>query len=69
MGPLVMLEKGGRMTAKRYLETVKKHFLPFYRRMVRKYRSGVVLQEDNAPWHTAKVVQRFFDKARVKRLR
>jgi hypothetical protein len=49
MGPLVMLEKGGRMTAKRYLETVKKHFLPFYRRMVRKYGSSVVLQEDNAP--------------------
>ena len=30
MGPLVIIEKGGRMTAKRYLETVKKHFLPFY---------------------------------------
>ena len=30
MGPLVIIEKGGTMTAKQYLETVKKHFLPFY---------------------------------------
>lgn len=37
MGPLVIIEQGERMTAKRYLQTVKKHFLPFYRRMIRKY--------------------------------
>jgi hypothetical protein len=49
MGPLVIIEKGGRMTAKRYLQTVKKHVIPFYYRMVRKYGSDVVMQEDNAP--------------------
>ena len=59
MGPLVIIEKGGKMTAKRYLETIKKHFLPFYRRMVRKYGPEVVMQEDNAPWHTAKLVGHF----------
>jgi hypothetical protein len=30
MGPLVIIEKGGRITAKRYLKTLKKHFIPFY---------------------------------------
>jgi len=30
MGPLVIIEKGGRITAKHYLETLKKHFIPFY---------------------------------------
>jgi hypothetical protein len=50
------------MTAKRYLQTVKKHFLPFYRRMVRKYGQDVVLKEDNALWHTAKVVQSYLDR-------
>ena len=43
IGPLVIIEKGGRMTAKRYLETLKKHFIPFYERMRRKYRLGVVM--------------------------
>ena len=57
MGPLVILEEGGRMTASRYLETVKNYFVPFYKRMCRKYGPGVVMQEDNAPWHTAKIVR------------
>jgi len=69
MGPLVILKQGRRMTAKQYLQTAKKYFLPFYRRMVRKYGRNVVLQEDNAPWHTAKIVQSHFDRQKVKRLR
>jgi len=47
------------MTVKRYLETLKEHFIPFYRRIVKKYGPGVVMQEDNAPWHTAKVVRKY----------
>jgi hypothetical protein len=43
IGPLVVILKGGTMTAKRYLETVKKHFLPFYRRIKRKYSPEVVM--------------------------
>jgi hypothetical protein len=69
MGPLVVIPKGGTMTAKRYLETVKKHFLPFYRRMKRKYGPEVVMQEDNAPWHKAKIVTAYLNKQKVKRLR
>ena len=68
MGPLVILEKGGTMTAQRYLETVKEHFIPFYRRMVRKYGPGVVIQEDNASWHKAKLVTDYLDRRRIKRL-
>ena len=39
IGPLVILEKGETLTAQRYLETVKKYFIPFYRRMRKKYKS------------------------------
>ena len=69
MGPLVLIEDSGRMTAERYLQTVKKYFVPFYKRMVRKYGPDVVMQEDNAPWHTAKIVQAYLDQQKVKRLR
>jgi transposase len=47
------------MTAKRYPKTVKEHFVPFYKRMVRKYGPEVVMQEDNTPWHTAKILRRY----------
>lgn len=47
------------MNAKRYLETLKEHFIPFYEKMVEKYGPGVVMQEDNAPWHTANVVRNY----------
>jgi hypothetical protein len=69
IGPLVIIEKGGTMTAKRYLETVKKYFVPFYRRMRRKYGPRVVMQEDNTSWHKAKLVTDYLDKQKVKRLR
>jgi transposase len=69
MGPLVIIKKGGTMTVARYLETVKKHFLPFYRRMRRKYGLDVVIQEDNALWHKAKMVTDYLNKQKVKQLR
>ena len=37
--------------------------------MVRKYSPEVVMQEDNAPWHTAKLVRSFLDRQKVRRLR
>ena len=69
MGPLVIIKKGGTMTAERYLETVKKHFIPFIRRMKRKYGNGVVMQEDNASWHKAKLVTSYLDRQKIKRIR
>jgi hypothetical protein len=47
------------MTAKRYKETLKKHFIPFYKRTKRKYSPDVVMQEDNVLWHVAKLVRSF----------
>ena len=44
----MLIKKGRTITAARYLETVKKYFLPFIRKIKRKYRKGVVIQEDNA---------------------
>ena len=68
IGPLVIIPKGGTMTARRYIEVLKKYFIPFYRRMVCKYGPEVVMQEDNAPWHKAKTVRAFLEKQNVKLL-
>ena len=48
MGPLVILPKGGTMTAKRYIEVLKEYFILFYRRIRVKYGPSVAIQEDNA---------------------
>lgn len=48
IGPLVIIPKGGIIIVLRYIEVLKKHFIPFYRRIVRKYGSEVIMQEDNA---------------------
>jgi transposase len=37
--------------------------------MVRKYEPEVVMQEDNASWHTATIVQSYLNKQKAKRLR
>jgi transposase len=66
MGPLVIIPKGGTMTAKRYIETLKTYFIPFYRRMKRKYGKEVVMQEDNASWHKAKEVRAFLKTQKVR---
>ena len=68
MGPLVIIPKGGTMTAKRYIEILKKHFIPFYKRMVRLYGKEVVMQEDNASWHKADAVRKFLKTQNVKYL-
>lgn len=56
LGPLIILPKGARMNQTRYTEEVlKPHFVPFYKRMVRKYGKGVIIQEDGAKYHFAKI--------------
>lgn len=68
MGPLVIIPKGGTITAERYKETLQKHFILFYNKIKRIYGSSVVMQEDNAPQHTAKVIRAFCKSKRVKQL-
>ena len=36
--------------------------------MFRNYDPDVVMQEDNAPWYTAKIVRTYLNKQKVKRL-
>jgi hypothetical protein len=43
IGPLVIIPKGGTITAKRYIEVCKKYFILFYRRIVYKYGPEVVM--------------------------
>ena len=42
----MILPKGQRINAKRYLEIVKEHFVLFYKRIVKKYRKGIVIQKN-----------------------
>ena len=65
LGPLVILEKGARMNQHKYFEEVlKPYFIPFYKKMVSKYRKEVVIQEDGAGYHYTKMLAAF--KARMK---
>jgi len=43
ISPLVILEKGGRITAVYYLEIVKNYYVSFYKRIVKKYGPEVIL--------------------------
>jgi transposase len=55
-GPLVILKKGERMNQIKYTEEVlKPAFVPFYKKMKRKYGSKVTIQEDGAKYHHSKV--------------
>jgi hypothetical protein len=60
LGPLVVLQKGARMNGTRYRDTVlEPAFLPFYRRMKRKFGARVLAQEDNAKYHTGAIATAF----------
>lgn len=56
LGPLVILPKGARMNQTRYTEEVlKPRYVPFYKKMVRKYGKKVMMQGDGAKYHFAKI--------------
>ena len=69
MGPLYMLPEVENMTAKRYKWVLQTLFIPFYKRMVKKYRLDVVMQEDNTPWHTAKMIKKYLANKGINRMR
>ena len=68
IGPLIIILKGGTMTALQYIEVLKKYFILFYQRIVHKYGSEVIIQEDNTSQYKAKVVRDFLKKQKVKYL-
>ncbi len=69
MGPLYMLPEGENMTAKRYKYVLQRLFIPFYKRMRAKYGDEVVMQEDNASWHRAKIVTNYLTNKEVNRMK
>jgi transposase len=69
MGPLYMLPEGENMTAKWYKYVLQWYFIPFYERMRAKYGDEVVMQEDNALWHTAKIITKYLKNKKVKRMK
>ena len=72
LGPIVILEKGLKMTSKEYIDTVlKPHYVPFWRKMQRKYstqNSPVYMQQDNHSVHTAGIVKKYLAQSKVKLL-
>ena len=69
MGLLYMLPEGENMTAKRYKWVLQTLFIPFYKRIVKKYEPGVVMQEDNAPWYTSKIIKKYLANKGINRMR
>jgi hypothetical protein len=65
MGLLYMLPEGENMTAKQYKWVLQQLFIPFYERMRRKYGNEVVMQEDNALWHTAKIITKYLGNKKI----
>ena len=63
-----MLPEGENMTAKQYKYVLQQLFIPFYERIRAKYSDKVVMQEDNAPWHTAKIITKYLKSKKVKQM-
>jgi hypothetical protein len=68
MGPLYILPKGEHIIAKQYKYVLQRLFIPFYNEMRRKYSNKVVMQEDNAPWYTAKIITKYLANKNINRM-
>ena len=69
LGPLVILPRGTRMNQTRYTEEIlKPHFVPFYKKMKRKYGKKVVIQENGAKYHFAPIPTTYKDSQKVQRM-
>jgi transposase len=70
LGPIKILEHGLKMTARQYLdEIIKPLFVPFWRKMQRKYgrrNFPVYMQQDNHPVHNAKLIKKYLARMKVK---
>jgi sulfate adenylyltransferase subunit 1 (EFTu-like GTPase family) len=69
MVPLYMLLERENITAKRYKYVLQQLFIPFYKRMRAKYGDEVVMQEDNAPWHTTKIITKYLENRKVRQMK
>jgi hypothetical protein len=68
MGPLYMLSEGEYIIAKQYKYILQRLFIPFYNKIRSKYSNKVVIQKDNAPWYTAKVITKYLANKKVNRM-
>jgi hypothetical protein len=69
MGPLYILPEGENIIAKRYKYMLQTLFIPFYKRMRRKYKDEVIIQEDNVSWYRIGIVERYLTNKGVKRMK
>lgn len=67
-GAIVIIPRGA-MTAIRYKEILREHFILFYKRMCRLYGPDMIIQVDNASWHKAKLVTDWLKTQKVKTIR
>ena len=63
-----MLPEGEHIIAKQYKYILQKLFIPFYNKIRRKYSNEVVMQEYNAPQHTAKVITKYLANKKVNKM-
>ena len=63
----MLLEKEN-MTAKQYKYVLQQLFILFYKRIRRKYKNKVVMQDDNALQHIAKIITKYLKNKRVRQM-
>jgi hypothetical protein len=63
-----MLLEGENITAKQYKYVLQQLFILFYKRIKAKYNNKVVMQEDNASWHIAKIITKYLKNKKVKQM-
>ena len=68
MGLLYILPEGENINTKRYKQVLQRLFILFYERMKAKHGNTVVMQEDNALWHTAKIIIKYLTNKNVNRM-
>jgi hypothetical protein len=65
IGPFYIFPDGENITARRYYWVLKTLFVLFYNKMRAKYKDKVVMQQDNAPWDTAKIIKNYMRNKKI----
>ncbi|CAG8727979.1 7788_t:CDS:2, partial [Racocetra fulgida] len=67
-GPLVFIKErngAGAINARRYVEVLKDHLVPFCRELIAMFGDNIIYQDDNAPIHRARYTQEWMNNENI----
>lgn len=70
-GPLVFMKErngAGAINARRYVEVLKEHLIPFRRELIARFGDEIIYQDDNAPIHMAQYTREWMRSENINRL-